>query len=156
MGQGANDALTKIEAAWRPFASAASALGPADFERKTAAGWSVKEMLAHVAFWDEAVVPVVTYMLRGEQIPEGDWFASGYRAGQSWPSDTVHNAREAEWGRAHSGAEVSARLANAHDAMKRAVGGISDDEAPQRAEYIEEQCEHYREHLAELQAATGE
>lgn len=155
MGDEADRALERVESAWKPFEAFLNGLEPADFDHKTAAAWTVKEMLAHVAFWDEAVVPVITYMLRGEPIPEGDWFASGYRTGDTWPSDTVHNAREAEWGRTHSGEEVRTRVTQAHDAMTRAVGAISDDEAAQRASYIQEQCEHYQEHLAELHAAVG-
>lgn len=153
MGEGADRALARIEAAWRPFETAVHQLSSADFQRTTAAGWTVKEMLSHVAFWDEAVVPVIHYMLRGEEIPEGDWFASGYRPGDTWPSDTVHNAREAEWGRSRTPAEIRTRLVSAHAAMTRAVGAISDSEAPQRVGYIQEQCAHYREHLVELSAA---
>lgn len=155
MGDKADTALARVDAAWRPFEQFVRGMGLEAFDRDTGGGWTAKEMLAHVAFWDEAVVPVLTYMLRGEEIPDGHFFGSGYRPGATWPSDDVHNAREAEWARSHSEEDVKQRLTTAHAAMTDAVASITDEEAPQRASYIQEQCDHYREHLAELIASTG-
>jgi hypothetical protein len=127
-----------------------------DWER-SAVRLDSKEMLAHVAFWDEAAVPVITYMLRGEAIPRRSWFGSGYQPAEDsdWPPDYEHNAREPAWGREHSVADVRARLLRAHEAVIEAVATISDDEASHRASYIQDQCDHYGEHLAELQGARA-
>ena len=154
MSDGAAMALARVEAAWRPFEQFVSGMGREAFERDIGGGRNAREMLAHVAFWDEAVVPVLTYMLRGEEIPDLEFFGSGYRPGATWPSDDVHNAREAEWARSHSAEDVKQRLTSAHAAMTDAVASITDEEAPQRASYIQEQCDHYREHLAELTASS--
>src|SRR5256885_12485275 len=61
--------------------------------------WMVREMLGHVGFWTEAAVPVITYMWRAKDIPDGWQFGSGYRGdnSQPWPPFMVHNAREGAW-----------------------------------------------------------
>lgn len=41
--------LDRIQADWRPFREAVERLGPEGMERRTAAGWTLKEMIAHVA-----------------------------------------------------------------------------------------------------------
>ncbi|MEX0783859.1 MAG: DinB family protein [Dehalococcoidia bacterium] len=152
MGNATNALLEDLKTAWRPLEDAVSAMTDDDWERATSSGWTAKEMLAHVGFWDEAAVPVITYMLRGQDIPKRDWFESGFRPPEDrdWPPAYEHNAREAEWGREHSSGEVRGRLMRAHEAMTAAAGTIADDEASQRAGYIQDQCAHYREHLAEL------
>ena len=157
MGQAADRAQGQLESAWRPFEHAVQSLAGPGWARTTEAGWTVKEMLAHVAFWDEAAVPVITFMLRGQEIPKQDWFGSGFQPPEDrdWPPDYEHNAREAAWGREHSPEEVLTRLLGAHHAAVEAVAGISDEEAPQYASYLEDQANHYREHLAELHAVLG-
>lgn len=153
MGDGATRALEEIHAAWQPLVEAVDSMQDKDWGRSTNAGWTAKEMLAHVAFWDEAAVPVIIYMLRGQEIPKRPWFESGFQPPEDrdWPPDYEHNAREAGWGRVRASAEVRGRLLRAHAAMLEAVRMITDHEAPQRAGYLREQCDHYREHLAELQ-----
>jgi Mycothiol maleylpyruvate isomerase N-terminal domain len=43
----------RLDAGWAEFRGAVAALSSEDVERRTPAGWTVKEMLAHVAFWEE-------------------------------------------------------------------------------------------------------
>lgn len=157
MAEARRDLMTDIDSAWRPLWEAVEAMHSGDWDRPTPSGWTVKEMVATVAFWDEAAVPVITYMLRGEEIPAESWFGSGFMppADRDWPPPDEHNAREAEWARGRSGAEVGRRLLLAHVAMVDAAETISEEEAPQRAAYIGEQCDHYREHYAELRAALA-
>ena len=97
--------LKQIKEASRPFREAVERLGAEGMERRTEAGWTVKEMVAHVAFWDECALPVVNGMFRGDQ----EWLAVdratlerwyggddlGLGADDSWPRADVHNAREA-------------------------------------------------------------
>jgi hypothetical protein len=92
-------------------------------------------------------------MNRGQDIPPGDWFASGYRPGDTWPQDFVHNAREAAWARGQSAGTVRQRLLKAHEGAVKAVRALSDEEVTLQAGYLEDHAGHYKEHLAELQAA---
>ena len=46
VGQRADGIRSRVEAAWAPFRAA----GADRLEEPTAAGWTAKEMLAHVAF----------------------------------------------------------------------------------------------------------
>lgn len=155
MGETAR-ALERMDEAWGPLRGAADSLAPGGLEQLTAAGWTAKELLSHVAFWDEAALPVILYMLRGQDIPEGHYFGSGYRADSNvWPSADVHNAREAGWGREHSADEVVARLLRAHGSLVETVASLSDEEAAAHGGYLGDHCDHYREHAAELQGLLG-
>ena len=102
----------EVDGAWLALRQEVDRLEPDDFEAVTPAGWTVKEMLAHVAFWAETVEMVIVGQLRGEPISETEWYG-GDDLGLSgaWPHADVHNAREAEWARRHSTREVLQRLA---------------------------------------------
>lgn len=152
MGEAADRFSAELQASWAPFKDRVESLGPTEWTRTTAAGWTVREMLAHVAFWDEAAVPVVTYLLRGEEIPRRDWFESGFHPPEDrdWPPDYEHNAREAAWGREHTNEEVLSRLLRAHEAALVAVATIGDAEAFRFNGYLTDHAGHYREHLAEF------
>jgi hypothetical protein len=157
VGEAADRLAAELGTGWTPLGDAVNGMAESDWHRATSAGWTVKEMLAHVAFWDEAAVPVITYMLRGREIPRRDWFGSGFMAPEDreWPPDYEHNAREASWGREHSVEEVRDRLLAAHEAAVAAASSITDEEAPGHARYIKDHSDHYGEHLAELRAALG-
>jgi hypothetical protein len=148
MGERADGIREAVETEWAPFRTAVADR----LDEPTAAGWTAKEMLAHVAFWDEAVVPVVVTMFRGEELPAGWSFGSGDLglAGGAWPAPDVHNAREAAWARARTPAEVLARADGAHAGLVALIGSLSDDEVAARPDYFEDLGSHYREHLEEL------
>lgn len=114
MGERAEAIRARLEVTWGPFRAAVADR----LDQPTPAGWTAKEMLAHVAFWDEAVVPVVVTMLRGQQLPPGSSFGSGDfgLAGDEWPVRDVHNAREAVWARSRPAAEVLERADRAYPA----------------------------------------
>jgi hypothetical protein len=149
--------LEEVETAWRPVRDAANQLGDERLESRTSAGWTAKELLAHVAFWDEAVLGVVVGMLRGEPLPDGWTFGSGYLPGddESWPPADVHNAREASWARARTASEVLARLDQAHDLMVDVLSTVTEQEAVEHRDYFDRLPRHYVEHLPELQALGG-
>ena len=157
--------LDRIQAARRPFREAVERLGPEGLERRTSAGWTVKEMVAHVAFWDECALPVVGGMFRGDQ----HWLAVGRQTldkwyggddlgigpADPWPKADVHNAREAAWARGKSANEVLARWDSAHERVLALVGTLAEAEAQDErfVAYFEEKCRHHAEHLAELEGA---
>ena len=144
----------QVDAAWLALRQEIDRLRPEDFDARTPAGWTVKEMLAHVAFWAETVEMVIVGQLRGEPISETDWYG-GDDLGVSgaWPHEDVHNAREAEWARRRGTREVLQRLDAAHRRAVMTTASLDDEEMADerytgrvRANTIE----HYTEHLAEL------
>jgi hypothetical protein len=148
----ADDVRARVAAEWAPFWSAVTAAADV-LERPPSAGWTAKEMLAHVAFWDEAVVPVVVTMLRGETLPAGWSFGSGDLglAGGVWPPADVHNAREAAWARTRSPAEVVDRCESAHRQLVDLLATVTDDEVHQHLGYFQGLGSHYGEHLGDLE-----
>lgn len=148
-----NELATAFEQAWAPFRAA---VDKADLDRTTSGGWTVKEMLSHVAFWDETVGAVIGMLLRGGDIP-ADWpgFASGYEAPDdgSWPHFDVHNAREAEWGRAQDHQTIIDRLDKAHAHARSQLAALTPEEVADerfRQYVLGEKTAHYEEHLVEL------
>jgi len=144
----------QVDAAWLELRQEVDRLGPEEFDARTPAGWTVKEMLAHVAFWSETVEAIVVGRLREEPISEADWYGGDDLAVTgAWPSPDVHNAREAAWARSRSARDVLARLDAAHRRAVEVAAGLSDREmADDRftSQVREETIDHYTEHLAEL------
>jgi hypothetical protein len=120
--------LERVERKWRPLRETAEEVGLDGLERSTSAGWTAKEMIAHVAFWEEAVEGAVRGLFRGEST-EGFRFGSGYIPHGEWPRADVHNAREA------------ASLAT-----------VTDEEIATHERYFNEIGVHFEEHLPELEA----
>ncbi len=151
MAASACDIQAQVNAAWSPFRAAVAALGDA-LDHPTSGGWTAKEMVAHIAFWDEAVVPVVVTMFRGEELPANWAFGSGDLglAEGTWPEADVHNAREARWARGRSSAEVIERCDRAHGQLVALLATLADDEVMHHLGYFANLGNHYVEHLQEL------
>jgi len=143
--------VRQVEEQWAPFRAAIERCDPACLEQETGSGWTRKEMLAHVAFWDEAVAGVVIGMFRGLSMPGGWQFGSGYSPEPGvWPSATVHNEREATWARSQSVASVLQRVLAAHTGVSELLATVTDAEAEARADYFGQLGEHYVHHLPDL------
>ena len=154
----ASEIQAQVDAAWAPFRAAAAAIvamGDA-LDKPIPSGWTGKEMLAHVAFWDEAVVPVVVTMFRGEELPANWAFGSGDLGlgDGTWPEADVHNAREATWARGRSSAEVMGRCDRAHGQLVALLATVTDDEVVRHLDYFSGLGSHYVEHLPELQLGS--
>ncbi len=157
MTQRPDGILREVQAAWLPMREAAGRLGEEALEVRTSAGWTAKEMLAHVAFWDEAVLGVVLGMFRQEALPDGWTFGSGYLPdeGEGWPPADVHNSREAAWARQRSGAEVLDRFDRAHEQLLAVLSTVTEQEALEHSDYFNSLPLHYLEHQPELEALAG-
>lgn len=143
-----NDVVGRFDAAWSRFDVARSGLDPATV---TSAGWTVGEMLAHVAFWLETVRPYFCGALRGDVAAFDVTFPSGYVPEQEWPAADVHNAREAAWARSAGTAAVLERLAAAHDDARAFLDTVTEAEEVTHAGYLAEVVDHLDEHrVAEL------
>lgn len=68
------DLLAEVQRGWEPIRAAVEAIGEEGLDGTTRSGWTVKEMIAHLAFWEETVVAMV-YHFRGKdnELPE-DWY----------------------------------------------------------------------------------
>ena len=152
-----NDIARTLEEAGSRFRKELDRIGADGLDRVTPAGWTAKEMLGHMGFWTEATEPVVEGMFRGKQLPNGWAFGSGYMHGENdgpWPRADVHNAREAEWARGRSSAEVIERFDRAHAKSVELARSLSDDELQDDRfrDHFQEKAGHYDEHRAELEA----
>ena len=50
-------------------------LEPEGFQQPLSETWNIKEMLAHLAFWEETSLPVINTILRGEsELPVEEWY----------------------------------------------------------------------------------
>lgn len=45
--------IARIEEGWRPFRDAVRGLGRARFDERTSAGWTYRDLVAHVAAWED-------------------------------------------------------------------------------------------------------
>lgn len=151
-----SDLRARVDSAWAPFRAAIAAMSDA-LDEPTGGGWTGKEMLAHVAFWDEAVVPVVVSMFRNEELPAGWAFGSGDLGlvEGTWPEADVHKAREATWARGRSATEVIERCDRAHSQLVALLATVTDDEIVSHLEYFLDLGSHYVEHLHELGGVLG-
>ena len=142
----------RVEQAWQEFRAAIDGVG---LDEVTSAGWSTKEMLAHIAFWMETVPPFVTGAFRGDPSAFEVTFPSGYVPGDDgeWPAADVHNAREAAWARTRSDDTVVARADRAHDRLRAFLETVTDEEADEHAAYFADVDGHLDAHrVGELTA----
>lgn len=150
--------LETVEARWDTLREAAGKLGVRGLEQSTPSGWTAKEMLAHVAFWHEAAPYVIEHMLRGKPDPASWLFPSGYdpfASDEDWPSDAVHNAREAAWARGQTPAAVLDRLDRAHAGLVEVLATLTEDELTTHAAYLTEVHAHLVEHANELASMSA-
>jgi hypothetical protein len=152
--------LERVEAACRPLREAVAGFRLADFDRRTRAGWTVKEMLAHVAFWEETAEPLLAGFRGHPDIELEAWYHGDLEAyardvRSDWPPAMVHNAREAAWARPRGPSEVVARWDAAHRRVLELIDGLSEDDLRDErivAKLLACCSNHYQEHLTELAA----
>jgi hypothetical protein len=151
--------LARIDSGWRAIREAVATAKPDQLDRPTSSGWTGKELIAHLAFWEETVHPMIV-MFRGQpELAASAWYGgSDLMVAGEWPSADIHNAREAAWARTKSVAEVISRWDAAHTALINIVGTLSAAEVlDQRFFEIvsESTVEHFAEHLLELSSGIS-
>jgi hypothetical protein len=141
----ADELRARTAEAWATFRSA---IDERALDEATPAGWTAKEMAAHVAFWLETTPPFVTGAFRGRPSAFETTFPSGYAPPDdgTWPAADVHNAREAAWAREQDGPEVLARLDAAYAELASFLGTVTDDEATTHAGYFADIAGHLDNH----------
>ncbi|HVF31842.1 MAG TPA: maleylpyruvate isomerase N-terminal domain-containing protein [Acidimicrobiales bacterium] len=146
----ADDLRDDIEVAAAAFLAT---LDGRDLEAPTPSGWTVKEMVAHVAFWLETTPPFVTGAFRGDESAFEVTFPSGFVPSDdgAWPPADVHNAREAAWAREQAPDVVVQRLREAHRRLGEFLVTVTDEEASEHADYYRDIAHHLDAHrIAEL------
>ena len=155
----AREQLVVLDAGWGRLMAALDRLGPGGLERPLTPAWTVKEMLAHLAFWEETSLPVIQTMYRGgPEIPVEQWYGGDdleLAPDAPWPDADTHNAREARWARSRSAAEVLERLQRARQKLKTVIATITDEESrgPLGEQWSAEAiCRHIDHHVAQIES----
>jgi len=156
-GNWAREQLAILQAGWGRLMDVIQRLGSDGLDRPLSPHWTVKEMLAHLAFWEETSVPVIQTMYRGgPEIPVEQWYGGDdleLAPDAPWPDADTHNAREARWARTRSASEVLERLAQARQKLIAMITTITDEEAsgPIGQQWSGEAiCRHVDQHLAKI------
>jgi hypothetical protein len=153
ISNGAQGLLERIEDGWRPFRDAVRGLGRARMDERTAAGWTYRDLVAHVAAWEDLTARrLAAYRETGER---------------TYPEDArdtdAFNARVAE---AHRLVGAEALVDELDTAHRRLAGEIARLTADQMSADVQPTAwgpqswvvavvagntfGHYREHAAEM------
>jgi len=155
----AQEQLAILDEGWERCMAVICLLGPGGLETALTPSWTIKEMLAHLAFWEEVSLLVIQTMYRGgPEIPLAEWYGGTtleLSADAPWPDADAHNAREARWARSKSSQEVLTRLAGARQKLKSIIATVTTEESQGP---IGEQwsghavCRHIDHHLEQIRA----
>src|SRR5262245_39506397 len=133
MSDWAREQLAILDRGWARCMAVIEELGLEGLEKPLTARWTVKEMLAHLAFWEEPSLPVIETIFRGgPEVPVERWYGGTdleLAPDAPWPDADTHNAREARWARSRSGAEVLKRLTEARQKLKKVLASVTDEES---------------------------
>jgi hypothetical protein len=86
--------LEKMREGWRPFRRSLNRLGLSALSETTAAGWTFKGMLGHVAYWMEQIPAELPNRLEGRRGPSPDVDAENAREAAAGTSTSAHHAVE--------------------------------------------------------------
>jgi hypothetical protein len=159
MNEWVRERIEDLERGWDRYWPFIQGLSAEQMAYRLAEGRTVKEVLAHIAFWEEAAVGFVRTAIRGENIPEQEWYGGtdlGVKESDPWPRADVHNAREADWARGQTDEAVLERMKMARNRLIHFLEGVSVEEAegPVGEFYQggEDRSRHFEEHLREIEA----
>jgi hypothetical protein len=133
--------LEELDAAFRHFITAAAQIDPAERERAGMSGiWSAREVVAHVAGWEEEGRSRIRALLAGPVV------------GVRYDFDAT-NARFVAARAEMSWDETLAELHTNHAQLTAALAEVSADALtaePRFVEWVEALTNHYCEHAAEF------
>ena len=142
--------------AWRPF-EALDALTDEQLARPVVAahGWSGRDLMAHMAAWQDVALAIARELAVGESSPslermDADWEARG---------DDVNAELQARWA-ALPLSEVRRRARDIPGELRGYLTVVPESrwvKDPRHMEaFVAETLEHYEDHLADLRAILGE
>ena len=144
------DELTRREAAaWAELRSAVGALTPEQRAAPSATGegWSVKDVLWHIAFWWDDLSRML------EELRDRGDFTEG--VDDDAATDAM-NAQVFEISRAMSLEDVVAGVGKARERLLAAWGAVPEVTEGAEQWFVWETLEHYEEHLPQVRAAVVE
>ncbi len=134
--------LAGVAAAWDDWLVSLADLPAARVgEAGASGGWSVKDLMGHVAAWEALTLATCGRLLSGESVERVAW--------------RRFNADEAAARRVRSGAEVLAEMERTHERFVAFVGALSDGELRTkgvRSRLRQASVDHYREHAAQVRS----
>ena len=151
-----------LDGGWARLMAVVDAVGLEGLEQPLTPAWTIKEMLAHLAFWEETSVPVIQVIHRGgPSLPVELWYGGTdleLLPNAPWPHADIHNEREARWARSRSAAEVLERLKQARQKLKTILATVTDEES--RGEIGgqwsgEAVCQHVDHNLAQIKSIAA-
>ncbi|HEX9436985.1 MAG TPA: maleylpyruvate isomerase N-terminal domain-containing protein, partial [Candidatus Limnocylindria bacterium] len=156
----------KVDAAWRPFRDAVRGLGRGRFDEPTSAGWTYRDLVAHVAAWEDRTARRIrAFHETGRQIgPEGE-AALGIHDVRDTDG---FNAKVASSHRLVGAEALVDELDTAHRRLTEEIARLTDDQlcadveptawGPQSwvvAVVAGNSFGHYREHAEEMGIARS-
>jgi DinB family protein/mycothiol maleylpyruvate isomerase-like protein/uncharacterized protein DUF1706 len=141
-GTSRDELLGEISGAHRAMREAIGALPAPRWDEKLPAGWTLKEMVGHLAYWESTIPAFVESLRTGTSREEGDVDAQ--------------NARAAAEARGLLRDEVLRRWDDAHSEMLEVARGLTDAELADDAfmkKFEGETYGHYPDHYGDLAAA---
>lgn len=142
-----DELLARIDAGWREFRAAVRHIGRERMSERTRAGWTYRDLVAHVAAWEEEAARGLKTVAAGGDLP---------RFGTDDAVNAFNERAVAE--RRLVGAEaILDELEAAHRALVTLVKDVAPDRLPERRmqQWIAANTfAHYAEHREELAAAT--
>jgi hypothetical protein len=133
----------KISSTYRAMRDAIGALPAPRWDEKLPAGWTLKEMVGHLAYWESTIPAFVAAVRSGTPRDGGE------------DADTL-NARAAAVARGLSRDEVLCRWDDAHSEMLEVARNLTDaelEDASLMQKFEEDTHGHYPNHYADLSAA---
>jgi uncharacterized protein (TIGR03083 family) len=116
------------------------------------ADWSVKDLIAHLTYWEQTMLGNVGRLLRGEDLPGGE-------TPPREDIDTV-NARVLNENRERPLADVLAAFRQSREQVIERVRGLPEDDLERRFAWLHHEplhtyiagdtFEHYQDHLSDL------
>lgn len=159
-GNWAREQLAELDCGWERMSLLLNRLEPDGFNHPLSDTWTVKEMLAHLAFWEETSLPVINTIFRGgAELLIEEWYGGTdleLAPDAPWPDADTHNAREARWARSRSAEEIIERLRKARQKLKTVIATVSDEESrgPIGEQWSADTiCRHVDQHLAQVEAS---
>ena len=151
-----------LDGGWARLMAVVDAVGQEGLEQPLTPKWTVKEMLAHLAFWEETSVPVIQVIYRGgPSLPVEQWYGGTdleLPPNATWPHADIHNEREARWARSRNAAEVLQRLKQARQKLKTVLATVTDEESRGvigdhwSGDAV---CQHVDHHLAQIKSVVA-
>ena len=137
---------------WVPYQALAT-LSDDDLGRPVegAHGWSGRDLMAHLVFWQEVAVGLARDLAAGDSSPTAEWVSAEWdKRGDAWNDQILD-----EW-RALPLSVVRARFDSAPPDLRNALATAPEarwwGNEEHRKTLIEETVEHYADHPSELAA----